>query len=431
MLSLHAEDINRETNILTFFRQARILALHGFIFFLPCSVAFSQICLTLLALAYLIEVALTRNFHIPPTPVNSPLAAFFVVSLVTALFSTNVSKSTRNVVADFVLVSVFFLCYIEIKDISQLKKLTGLLGLYVTLVSLYGVMQHFWEVDVFRLSGPIGFLKHVNDDLTAPVRVSGFSSYMTFSGQLAMAIPIIFALFLSTKALSRKIFWGISLVLTLLVLLWTYTRSAWIGTICAFIPFGYLRKKTTFIVLLLAGILLVSLTILQPDILDRSLIARSLSAFSTKENMERVYTWKSTLSMIRDHLLTGIGKGNYSRFAREYRRKEYPDFEFSSYAHAHNNILQVTVTGGIFTLCCFLWLWAVIFTQGYRSYQQASRENPVLRTLSLGFLGAIIAFFVQGLFECNFGDAESVMMMWVVVAFSLKLQHLMNTKEES
>ncbi len=414
---LYDEDNNRQTNILTFSRKVRLIGLHGFILFLPCSVAFSQICLSLFALIYFIETFLKKHLQIPRTPLNRPVLAYCAVSLITAMFSLAGFPSMTEEVKDLLLIGIFFLCYIYIKDVSQLKKLTGLLSLYVTLAALYGVLQHFWEVDVFRLGRPISFLKHVNDDLSAPVRISGFLSYMTFSGQLAMAIPIIFALFLSSKTLSKRLLGAISLILTILALLWTYTRSAWIGTICAFILFGYLKGKKTFIVLLLLGICLISLAILQPEILDRS-----LSVFSTKENVERLYTWQSTIKMILDHPLAGIGKGNYSKLAPIYRTQY--DFDFSSRAHAHNNLLQVTVTGGIPTLLCFLWLWGVIFKEVYRTYQRIPRESPALKVLSLGFLGAITGFFVQGFFEHNFGDVESVMMMWLIVAFSLKLQHL-------
>jgi putative inorganic carbon (HCO3(-)) transporter len=181
--------------------------------------------------------------------------------------------------------------------------------------------------------------------------------------------------------------------------------------------FGYVRGKKLSILFLLL-LILPGIIIVQPEILDRS-----LSVFRTKENEERIYTWVSTLRMIKDHPLLGIGKRNYSKLAPEYR-KAYGDFEFSSRAHAHNNILQVAVEGGIFSLLCFLWLWVVVFKEMYRTYRQISEKNTLLKWLSLGFLGAIIAFFVQGFFEHNFGDSESAMMMWFILALSLKLQSL-------
>jgi len=397
--------------------QARTIGLYGFILFLPCSIAFSQICLSLFALTYLIEALLKKQIQIPRTPLNYPLLAYCGLRLMRALMSSAPILTSRKEIEDFVGFAVFFLCYMYIQEVSQVKKMSGLLIFYVTLATLYGVSQHFWEIDVFRLAKPISFLKHVNDDLNAPVRVSGFLSYMTFSGQLAMTIPIIFAFFLSVKTVSKKLLCALSLILTVLTLLWTYTRSAWIGTICALVLFGYVKGKKTFIVLLLLGIFLISLTVLQPEILDLS-----LSMFRDKDE-ERVLTWISTLFMIKDHPLIGIGKGNYSKLARVYREERYPDYKFSSYAHAHNNILQVAVTAGIPTLLCFLWLWGVIFKETYRTYQQISK-NTTLKILSLGFLGAGVAFFVQGFFEHNFGDMESAMMLWFIMALAFKLRHL-------
>lgn len=413
MSTLHNN--NRQNDILAFLRQARAIGLHGFILFLPCSIAFSHMCLSLFALTYLVEAVLMKHLHIPHTPLNRPLLTYFLVRLIAATISTHSVISIRKEIQDFLLVAVFFLCYMYIKDLAQLRRLSVLLALYVTLAASYGILQHFWEIDTFRIARPISFLKHVNNDLTAPVRISGFLSYMTFSGQLAMTIPIIFAFFLFVKTVPKKLLFALSLILTFFALFWTYTRSAWVATMCALIPFGYLRGRKTLTILLLLGIFLIFLVILQPEILDRS-----LSAFRAKENRERIYTWQSTIEMIMDYPLVGIGKGNYSKFASTYRT--HYNFEFSSRAHAHNNILQVAVTAGIPALLCFLWIWGVIFKELYETYQQISEKHPMEKVLSLGFLGAMIAFFVQGFFEHNFGDTEAVMMMWLILAFSLKLQ---------
>jgi hypothetical protein len=58
----------------------------------------------------------------------------------------------------------------------------------------------------------------------------------------------------------------------------------------------------------------------------------------------------------------------------------------------------------------------------YRTYSQIPEENPTLKWLSLGFLGSIVAFFVQGFFEHNFGDSENAMMMWFILALALKIR---------
>lgn len=404
--------------------RARDIGLYGFLLFLPCSIAFSQMCLGLLALAFLVEAAVKKQFHLPRTPLNLPLLAYLASTVITTMFSVNVRKSIKGL-DTLLIISVFYLFFYYMKDIEQIKRCAGLLVVFMTIAAFYGVLQHYLEVDLFRISRPISFLKHINDDLKAPVRVPGFFSiYMTFAGQLSMMLPVMCALLISVKSVPKKLLLTLSVVLTVFALFWTYTRSAWLGVICALMAAGFLKSKKLLLVVLLL-VMLPGIFLLQPGRLGDG-----LSVLRDKDE-ERIYTWITTIDMIRDYPLTGIGKKNYSGMIDPYRERRYGDFEFSSDAHAHNNILHVTVDGGIFTGLCFLCLWWVIFREMYRTCRRVPEEDNVLKWLALGLFGAIVAFFVQGFFEHNWGDSESAMMMWVLIAFSLKLQALVpvTTKE--
>jgi O-antigen ligase len=237
-----------------------------------------------------------------------------------------------------------------------------------------------------------------------------------------MTIPVMVALLFSVKSLGKKAWLTIALLLSVFALLWTYTRSAWIGALCALAMFGMLRGKKWALLFLLL-ILLSGLLMLQPELLDKS-----YSMFRANDE-ERIFTWVTTLDMIRDHPLTGIGKRNYSKHIQPYRQQRYSTFEFSSDAHAHNNILQVTADSGIVAGICFVWLWGVVFWNMYRTYRRIPENHAEAKWLILGFFGALIAFFVQGLFEHNFGDTESAMMMWLYMSFGLKLQALLSTHQ--
>ena len=401
------------------------IGLYGFLLFVPCSIAFSQMSLGLLGAAFLLECALQKRSPFARTPLNLPLSAFLGMILLMTPFSIDAARSVKDL-KNLLIVIILFLFWHYVTDLSRLRKVTFFLVGCVGIAALYGVIQHYLEVDVFRLSQPTSFLKHVNDDLTAPVRVSGFFSiYMTFSGQLAMTLPVAVALLLSATSFGKKIWLGIAVLLISFSLLWTYTRSAWLGALCALAMFGLMRRterrkkqRRTWVILFVLIILLPGILMLQPELLDKS-----FSMFRQNDE-ERIYTWITTLDMIKDHPLTGIGKRNYSRNILPYREQRYPDFEFSSRAHAHNNILQVTVDSGILTGLCFVWLWGVILWNMYNTCRRIPGHNSSARWLALGFFGAAIAFFVQGFLEHNFGDSESAMMMWLYVAFGLKIQEL-------
>ena len=399
-------------------QQAKTIGLYGFILLLPISIAFMQMSLGLLFLAIVVEAVLTKTFRFPATQVNRPLLAYIVIMMLTTLFAVPFLTSIDELRTIILKVGVFYLVYLSLQNLTQIKRAVVLLFLGVTIAASYGVLEHYLEVDIFRMTQSLALLKHVENNLTLPVRIPGFSSYMTFSGQLAMTIPILWAVWFAVKTKSQRVLLFGAGMLMLFALLWTYTRSAWVGAACAFILFGYLRVKRGSLMFLL-GLLPLLLIGLQPDIRDRV-----VSIFYADENLERLYTWESTLRIIRDYPLTGIGKTNFSKFILTYREPYYPSFDFTSRAHAHNNILQVMVTGGIFTLLAFLRLWGVIFREMDRTYRQLPEQSAVFKRLSLGLLCAMVAFFVQGFFEHNFGDSESVMMMWCIVALSLKLPKL-------
>lgn len=452
---------SKQRRMLALCQQLRALSLYGGIFFIPLSIAFSDICLSLLLLSYLAEIIITKRLAWPQTPLNRPLLAFIFLTVLLTPFAFNVEKSFSKL-TNLIDVAIFFLFAMAIKERPQVQKYAGALVLAMTIGSVYGVLQHYLEIDLFRLSQPISFLKHINNDLSAPVRISGFSSYMTFGGQLAMLMPFIFAYILYAKERRTKIFWSAAFIVNGAALIWTYTRSAWVGSVMAIVVVGFYVKgkrfrKYLFFTCLILGISLVlqqsldyrspkttpSGTTLEREsalqqersaapgfvqgMLDSEIVKRFRSIFQTNDNLERLYTWQSSLFMVTDHPLSGIGHGNYSKACQVYRTR-YGDFEFTSKAHAHNAMLQVAVIGGLPLLGSFLWIWFTLFRSSDQFCRHTSEDAPELRSLALGTFGALIAFFIHGLFEHNFGDSEVLAMLWIL--YALAWVNSLKSKEE-
>jgi hypothetical protein len=445
----------KDLSIIGFCQQLQTLSLYGVIFFIPISIAFSDICLTLLLLSTLLETAVSRRIPWPRSPLDRQLVVFILVTVGLTPFAVDAAKSFSKL-TNLIDVAIFFLLYMVIKEQQHIRQYVATLILSMSITSLYGALQHYLEIDLFRFSQPISFLKHINNDLSAPVRISGFSSYMTFGGQLAMILPFVFAFILYSQKRRDKILWSAVFIINGSALIWTYTRSAWIGSILAMIAIGFMAKgkqfwKYLFIATLLLGIALVlqqslnyrptapsssraeNLHASQQDILEplesqgpikrmlgSYIVTRILSIFDMENNLERLYTWESSLRMIADHPLTGIGHGNYSKTCVSYRT-HYGDFEFTSRAHAHNVLIQIATIGGLPLLGAFLWLWLTLFRSIYQRYYHTAVEDWHSRALTLGVFGALIAFSVHGMFEHNFGDSEVLSMLWLLCALSLAL----------
>ncbi len=414
-------------------------------------------CLGLLLGTYLLEIILTRKLSLPfRSSFHHALFAYILLTIALAPFAINARKSIVSLtnLAD---IGIFFLLYLALREKTQITRAIHILMISITICAAYGIIQHYLEVDVFHFGRPISFLKHLNDDLKAPVRIAGFSSYMTFAGQLGMALPVLTAYALCSANRNVRSRWIAALLVCGIALVWTYTRSAWLGALLALIVIGYIQKGTRvlipifFLFLLFAGMVFAqqhrekqreeqveqyrqrwteetsSGAQSQPENPAASprassrLIDRFASIFSTNENQERLYTWISSLRMVNDHLFTGIGHGNYSTLCQQYRTP-YQDFTFTSRAHAHNNLLQVAVVGGIPLLACFVWVWVVLFRSLYCAYQESKRAEADVQAITLGVFGAAVAFFAQGMFEYNFGDSEVVTMLWLLTACALRLR---------
>lgn len=411
--------VSNKEQILKFSENLARFGLFLFVLFLPTSIAFSQTGLGFIIAAYLSETAARRQIRFVRSPLDLPFLCFIMATLISAIVAVNVHGNLKPLKTFFPTLfpmTVFYLVLHTLEDIKTLKKLITLLLVVTTLVAFYGIAQHFWTIDWFRLSGTKSPLRTLEDTPGSPVRAVGtFSIYMTFAGQLIMVLSLVWSFILFDQSNRNKIPLIVSAVTMFFALLWTYTRSAWLGFALALLVLGYLRSRKLFLYLTLgtfAGILLIFL--IQPSVLKRA-----ESIFSFEQNMDRIYIWKSSLDMIRDYPITGIGQGNYNKLSREVYKKPYPFKNPPSHAHAHNNLIMITVDRGILGLLAFVWLWITIFRETLVTLKQIPPDRYYLHALILGCLAGFIAFFIQGFFENNFGDSEVAMLLWFLVGLVL------------
>jgi O-antigen ligase len=125
--------------------------------------------------------------------------------------------------------------------------------------------------------------------------------------------------------------------------------------------------------------------------------------------------WGRAAAMARDHLVLGVGPGNYS----DAMRKAYvtaADPLLYQY-HAHNTILQVAAESGIPALVAFLLIW-------WRMLADLSRICGRTRTgvVALGLFGALVTLVVRSLgdhFLSGLPTADRVsFLVWTLLAAS-------------
>jgi len=186
-----------------------------------------------------------------------------------------------------------------------------------------------------------------------------------------------------------------------LALLFTFTRSAWVG---AFVGIGILFLLRDFRLLVLLPIVFGAMILLGPP----QLTARLYSTFNLKDpsNADRVAMMRSGFHIIKDDPLTGVGPNMIIQVYPHYRD---PLAVNQRNPHLHNVPLQIAAERGLPALAVWVWFIVTLLRDFFR---RRHADYPSLSNAGIAVIGAMLA---AGLFEYNFGDSEFLMLFLVLV----------------
>ncbi|MFC1683587.1 O-antigen ligase family protein, partial [Candidatus Zixiibacteriota bacterium] len=277
------------------------VAILGFALFSPWSIAGAQICLALGLMAWAVRIALARGRGLVGTSLGWPIAAFLLVSLISALLSPDPLGGLRSLKSEWT-VLLFFLVANNLHDHNAVRRTIDLLVAVTTLVGLYAIWQHFAGWDLYR---------------DRPLRATGdvfeatgvFGHHLTFGGYVMVILIVVVCLFLWGTRGRRRMGYGLASIVLGLALIFSYARSAWFGLLGGVVVVGILRGRKTLLTVLAGAVLLaVLLLLLQPSV--RLQMREALGQLEEPMiTSSRVQLWSTVLRMIRDHPLFGVGLG--------------------------------------------------------------------------------------------------------------------------
>jgi O-antigen ligase len=194
---------------------------------------------------------------------------------------------------------------------------------------------------------------------------------------------------------SRNLILGVLLVLGLAGLLASFSRAgialglaALLATITA--AGRFLRVRTRLIVaLVIVSLALVPLSRIGPERLVQRFADSSESLTSPGG---RLRVWLDSLEMIAAYPAAGSG---YGTFAAAYPLHRSPEVRLY-YAHAHNDLIQVVVEGGLVGAAALLLLLVPVG----RAVGAGIRGTK--GTLGVGFAAGLAAMLLHGLVDFNF-----------------------------
>lgn len=362
--------------------------LGAMVFFSTFSIAGTQTALALSAIAWIVLRSMKRVPVPTRTPIDLSAIAFVGACVLSSAISSDRAASFAGL-KNLLLIGAFYLFGWAISDRSTARRLFMVLLLSGTASSIYGVAMHL----LGKGEGSLG-------------RSAGtFSTVMTFGG-ITMILASLYTAFAVGERISAKIRIAncLAAAAAILGLVFTFTRSSWLGMLASSATIIYKSRKK-WLVAFAAG--MVVLVLLVPSRYK----ARVESIWNPhyRTNVQRMELLRGGWSILREHPVFGVGTRDLASLYREHM----PEGAIYVHGHMHNIFLQVAVQTGIVGLTAFCALFVCFFRLVWSNLRLPL--EPGERAFVVGSLGALVGFTVNGLFEWNFGDAEVVTLLYILL----------------
>jgi len=341
---------------------------------------------------WLIKVLREGKISWQKTLLNLPIIIFLFICGLSTLFSVSPRLSLWGMHGFYFEGFLSFLCYgiiyfTTVNYVRDKRKILKTILIATVIVSVYALVQAT-GITFFVWRGTPPY----------PRVWSTFGNPNFLGSYLIMIIPIYLVFLIKAQTVKKKSLYILFTLLSILALIFTYSRAAWLGTVVGIIVFVLMvnKKQLKANLFFLIGILVstIVLTSIYPRFYMRAkertprmkpIVERAVSAVDFKEPgiTARLSAWETTIKMALKRPILGFGLDTLGMSFRQFMSKEYEELagRFRTAGYAHNEFLQYAATIGLAGLAAYLFLLFTFF----RVLLNVAREDksPLTPTLSL------------------------------------------------
>lgn len=378
---------------------------------------FIQVLLIIAASLYLLTEG---KYKLVKSGLNYPVIAFIIASGISLLSSIDIYISVYSLFSITLFAGLYFLVPNIVRERRQIRKIMFSLIFVSGLISIYGIGQYF-GIDLLNLK------------VMGSGYISGpFENRNVLASFLVFIMPVSVGFLFEKISKKLKLMVGLVAIITLIALIYTRTRGAWVGFIGAMAFFagaklmaGRGMKKILKSLFSKKSLITISLMVICLGLLIRydyrkptSFTRKFLSIADLKDpaTRHRFVMWHTGIDIIKEHPLLGTGidtfKKIYPKYQSKYLRTEkYGMFEGLS-RFIHNDYLEITANTGILGLGAFLWLIVTLYWTGLKRLKQIdqSKYSPNLLIIILSSLTAVL---IHSFFHYSFYLPTTGMLFWL------------------
>ena len=350
---------------------------------------------------WMIRSILRRGFVLRRTPADRCMLAFVGWAVLGALLNPDV---VRNLLGVLYLCSGAFVVYflatqtVE-RDIRKVRRYTVRLGLITMVVGLWGVLE-------YATGG------EVRDGELRAASVFGESNVLALF--LAMAVPLLLYLRLSSREPGARWFWTAGVAVATVCLGLTFSRSGYLAGATSVLVFLWRWHRRVFYAALVGCALLVVGAELSDH--DRLSVRRTAEAPMTARMLK---LYGAVVGGAKDELLLGIGWRNW-KFALEdtvVAEDVIPLGPVALPRTLKNMYLTILVEHGLIGLFLVLLIFVNVLGPIYEGSRHIA--DPALQGLLWAIFSSALAFMVNMLFFDSFYFVAVQLSFWLLIGFGV------------
>lgn len=337
--------------------------------------------------------------------VDLAVVAFLVIVLMGGMITVGGRDSFLAATMSCVLIFGFFCVVNLMRTDKWLNRCTLALVSSSVIVAIIGILEY---VLGFAASGWVDTSKFGYIEGRA---TSLFDNPNVLAMYLVLCFPMLLAKASDAVTKKGKLLAVISVLCSVLCVIFTWSRGAWLALIAGTLLFLIIRSRKTLSALIVFLLTLPAISFIIP--LGIRLRFASIGDITDSSTYYRVYTWRGTVNAIKENLFSGYGYGR-SSFAEIYPQYAYAGME--SAEHSHSLFLQILFSVGIFGLLIFA-IFLFLFTQKNFEHIKSGSDNR-LRKMSTAAFCSVFAALVMGLFDNIWYNYRTLFLFWIVAGIA-------------
>src|SRR5665648_506546 len=359
---------------------------------------------------------------------NLPILLFVLFATISILLNNSLLIGQR----DFTIFLLYFFVINNIKTTDSFNFCLIIFFISASLISLYLLLQYYgydpFLYDIEQLTSTLGNRNYV-------------ASY------LALLFTIAFSFFLIETKKINKILFEVVLLINYTGIIVCHTRAIWAALLFSLLLFGYLlshfkihkvlKDNKKWLIILFSLFLLITLIYSTDNPFNRSSITaaeRAISAFDMQGSSlrSRLLIWQSTINMIKDRPLFGLGLGTfplyYLNYQADFLQKNPNYFKFSGKAgEAHNEYLQLGAETGIIGLLVFMLIIVIFYKTNFKLIKKIKTING--KIIVIGMLSGVTVTLIHSIFSFPFHVPAVGAAFWFTIGLAMASESIFVKKE--